>query len=335
MPKSHFTKETISFRGLFICVLLLVFVFCDRRRARMYVYIDFGNSTTFFYDRQLCLCVQIDASGTIHQHKMALWMIGLGLGDERDVTLKGADAIRGADIIFLESYTSVLSVPRERLEEAYGKKVEIAYRETVESEADKIIGPVKEGKNVAFLVVGDPFGATTHTDLLIRAQQEGVKTHVVHNASIMNAAGACGLQLYNFGQTVSIPYFRDDWRPDSFYDKIKYNAAGGMHTLALLGWLHSTICAVYSCCVLVIAQCCERSTKQHHRRCYVNLRTLPRCRHQGAGAQLRFVDQDGQAELRPTPLHERERGHRAAAGGGGEAAGGRCVGFFGLFSTVW
>jgi diphthine methyl ester synthase len=166
---------------------------------------------------------------------MALWLIGLGLGDERDVTLKGADAIRGADVVFLESYTSVLGVPKERLEEVYGKPIAIAYRETVESEAERIIGPAKEGKKVAFLVVGDPFCATTHTDLLIRAQDAGVPTHVVHNACIMSAAGACGLQLYNFGATVSIPFFRTEWRPDSFYDKIKYNAGGGMHTLALLG----------------------------------------------------------------------------------------------------
>jgi len=79
--------------------------------------------------------------------------------------------------------------------------------------------------------------ATTHTDLLLRAQDEGIETHIVHNASIMNAAGACGLQLYNFGATVSIPFFRDDWRPDSWYPKIKYNAGGGMHTLCLLGGL--------------------------------------------------------------------------------------------------
>lgn len=171
----------------------------------------------------------------------ALWMIGLGLGDERDVTLKGADAIRAADVVFLESYTSVLGVPPERLRAAYGKEVQIAYRETVESEAERIIGPAAAGGVVAFLVVGDPFCATTHTDLLIRAQQRGVQTHVVHNASIMNAAGACGLQLYNFGQTVSIPYFTDEWRPDSFYDKIKYNAGGGMHTLALLGASRSVV----------------------------------------------------------------------------------------------
>ena len=58
---------------------------------------------------------------------------------------------------------------------------------------------------------------------------------VVHNASIMNAVGCCGLQLYNFGRTVSIVFFTDTWRPDSFYDKIATNSAAGMHTLCLLG----------------------------------------------------------------------------------------------------
>ena len=50
----------------------------------------------------------------------------------------------------------------------------------------------------------------------------------------MNAAGACGLQLYNFGQTVSLVFFTDTWKPDSFYDRIKENADLGLHTLVLL-----------------------------------------------------------------------------------------------------
>lgn len=57
----------------------------------------------------------------------------------------------------------------------------------------------------------------------------------MHNASIMNAIGCCGLQLYRFGETISIPYWTDSWQPDSFYDKIKTNVAAGFHTLALLG----------------------------------------------------------------------------------------------------
>mgnify|MGYP002058596742 CR=1 FL=1 len=76
---------------------------------------------------------------------------------------------------------------------------------------------------MAFLVVGDPFGATTHADLMIRARELGIKTKTIHNASIMNAIGCCGLQLYSFGETVSIPFWTEDWQPDSFFDKIQVN----------------------------------------------------------------------------------------------------------------
>lgn len=37
-------------------------------------------------------------------------MIGLGLGDHKDITIKGAEAIKAADRVFLEMYTSVLGV---------------------------------------------------------------------------------------------------------------------------------------------------------------------------------------------------------------------------------
>lgn len=94
-----------------------------------------------------------------------------------------------------------------------------------------------ENVDVALLVVGDPFGATTHTDLIIRAKEKNIKFQVVHNASIMNAVGCCGLQLYSFGETISIPYWDDTWQPDSFYDKIASNVKNGFHTLCLLGKL--------------------------------------------------------------------------------------------------
>lgn len=37
-----------------------------------------------------------------------LYLIGIGLGDERDITLRGLDAIKQCDYVFLESYTSIL-----------------------------------------------------------------------------------------------------------------------------------------------------------------------------------------------------------------------------------
>jgi diphthine synthase len=88
---------------------------------------------------------------------MPLYIIGLGLGDDSDITLRGRAAIEKCSTIFLEAYTSVLAVSKERLEECYKKPVQIAFRETVESEAEKILEPAKTS-DVAFLVVGDPFG---------------------------------------------------------------------------------------------------------------------------------------------------------------------------------
>lgn len=164
---------------------------------------------------------------------MVFHLVGLGLSDEEDITLKGLKAIQSCTKVYLEAYTSILTVPRERLEKAWGVKIELAPRELVESEIEPIL-QLAQTENVAVLVVGDPFGATTHCDLLARAHELGVPTNVVHNASIMNAIGCCGLQLYRFGETVSLCFFSSTWRPDSFYDKVLVNAKAGLHTLVLL-----------------------------------------------------------------------------------------------------
>ncbi|XP_043491996.1 diphthine methyl ester synthase [Polistes fuscatus] len=162
-----------------------------------------------------------------------LYMIGLGLGDAKDITVKGLEIIRKCSRVYLESYTSILSVNQKTLEDFYGCSLIIADRDLVESDADSILSNV-ENEEIAFLVVGDPFGATTHTDLVLRAQEKGAKVQVIHNASILSAIGCCGLQLYSFGETVSIPYWTETWQPDSFYDKIASNRERGLHTLCLL-----------------------------------------------------------------------------------------------------
>lgn len=164
-----------------------------------------------------------------------LYLVGLGLGTEEDITVRGLKAVQSCEKVFLEMYTSILCVDKERLEKFYGKEVIIADRDMVETQSDFILDSAMNGKNVAFLVVGDPFCATTHTDLLVRAAKEKkIPVKAIHNASIMNAVAACGLQLYTFGQTVSIPFFEENWRPDSFYDKIKVNLSHGFHSLCLL-----------------------------------------------------------------------------------------------------
>nr|CAD7198215.1 unnamed protein product [Timema douglasi] len=156
-----------------------------------------------------------------------------GLGDVKDITIKGLEIIKKADRVYLEAYTSILCVGKDVLEQFYECPVILADRDLVEQGSDEILRDALT-KDIAFLVVGDPFGATTHTDLVLRAQEAGIPCQVVHNASIMNAIGCCGLQLYSFGETVSIPYWTDTWQPDSFYDKIASNRSRGLHTLCLL-----------------------------------------------------------------------------------------------------
>ncbi|XP_068619184.1 diphthine methyl ester synthase [Battus philenor] len=161
------------------------------------------------------------------------YLIGLGLGDAKDITVRGLEIIKQCDKVLLEGYTSILTVGKEVLEEYYGRPLILADRELCESNIDETLKEARD-KDIALLVVGDPLGATTHTDMLLRAKQFGVKSQIIHNASIMNAVSCCGLQLYSFGETVSIPFWTDSWKPDSFYEKIVKNFSGNLHTLCLL-----------------------------------------------------------------------------------------------------
>jgi diphthine synthase len=162
-----------------------------------------------------------------------LYLIGLGLSYESDITVRGLETVKKCKRVYLEAYTSILmAADQTTLESFYGRPVILADRELVETGSDEILAGA-DVDDVAFLVVGDPFGATTHTDLVIRARELGIGVETIHNASVMNAVGACGLQLYNFGQTVSLVFFTESWKPDSFYAKILENRKIGLHTLLL------------------------------------------------------------------------------------------------------
>lgn len=163
-----------------------------------------------------------------------LYLIGLGLHNEKDITYSGLEIIRRASRVYLEAYTSILLTPTTNLETFYGRPIIIADREMVETGVEAEILHNAATEDVAFCVVGDPLGATTHTDLLLRARALNIPTRTIHNASIMNAIGTCGLSLYNFGQTVSMVFFTESWRPHSFWDRVRENRGLGLHTLVLL-----------------------------------------------------------------------------------------------------
>jgi len=163
---------------------------------------------------------------------MTIYFIGIGLNDEKDISLKGLDLVKKADSVYLENYTSKLNCNLSYLEKLYGKKIILADRKNVEMDAEKTILKEAKTKEVAFLIVGDVFSATTHMDLYLRAKNLGIKTRIVHNASILTAIGVTGLQLYNFGRTTSIPFLNDNI--EAPYEALALNQQNKLHTLFLL-----------------------------------------------------------------------------------------------------
>jgi len=165
-----------------------------------------------------------------------LKFIGLGLHSELGVSLRGLDEAKGADLVLAEFYTSLMpGLSLERLERLLGKPVKALSRSDVEENAEQTVLSEARTKTVAFLVPGDPMAATTHLDLRLRAEKAGIKTRIIHGASVTSAvSSAIGLQNYKFGRTVTIPIVEAETMPESPYDFIKENLYRGLHTLVLL-----------------------------------------------------------------------------------------------------
>ena len=161
-------------------------------------------------------------------------IIGLGLNDEKGISLEGLDEAKRSNLVFAEFYTNTM--PRlnlDRLESLIGRRVRIIGRTQLEDENGAQLSEAANKGSVALLVPGDPLIATTHVSLRITLSKLGIETRIFHAASIMSAVcGATGLQSYKFGKSVTIP--RDDPLPNSVIDTISENSIRGLHTLLLL-----------------------------------------------------------------------------------------------------
>ena len=155
------------------------------------------------------------------------------MGDEKDISIRGLEAVKSCSKVFLECYTSKLvNFDIKKMEELYGKKVILADRDVVEKKCEKEMLEVAKNENVALLIVGSPLGATTHQDILQRADELKIKTEVIDNAGILGAVGVTGLSLYKFGRVITIPRENDNVK--SPYEMLSKNKEMGLHTLILL-----------------------------------------------------------------------------------------------------
>lgn len=160
-----------------------------------------------------------------------LYLIGLGLWDENDLSLRALAALKKCDEIYAEFYTNKWLGNMEKLEEMAGKKIKTLKRTDVESEF--LTDNAKE-KDIALLIHGDPLVATTHVQLLIDAKQKNIKTEVIHSSSIYTSVAETGLQLYKFGRTTTLAFIEKSFKPSSPYEIILENRKAGLHTLVLL-----------------------------------------------------------------------------------------------------
>ena len=165
-----------------------------------------------------------------------LSFVGLGLYDERSITLRGRDELRAAERVFAEWYTSRLAgASLADLESAHGVDIERRERAGVERDPEPILAAAENGR-AAFLVGGDPMVSTTHVDLRLRARERGIETRVVHGTTAQTAASSLtGLQNYRFGKATTLP-FPDTHGgvPESVLDTIRGNRERGLHTLVYL-----------------------------------------------------------------------------------------------------
>jgi diphthine synthase len=164
-----------------------------------------------------------------------LTFIGLGLSDERDISVKGLEAVRSAERVYLECHTSRLTgTTISAMEEFYGRTVIPLTREEMEVRPGEILACAMD-HDVALLCGGDPMVSTTHADLRLRAKAAGVETWIIHGASIQSAiSGLTGLQNYRFGKPTSIPFPSGSWFPTTPLSTILANLALHLHTLAYL-----------------------------------------------------------------------------------------------------
>jgi diphthine synthase len=167
-----------------------------------------------------------------------LTFVGLGLYDERSVTVAGREAIEAADRVFAEFYTSHLvgaDVPD--LERYHDATIEVRDRAGVEQDPAPILDAATAGDAV-FCTAGDPMISTTHVDLRLRAHERGIETRVVHGTTAQTAASSLsGLQNYRFGKATTLPFERahgGDGVPDSVVDTLDENRERGLHTLVYL-----------------------------------------------------------------------------------------------------
>ncbi len=162
-----------------------------------------------------------------------LYLISLGLVDEKDMSLRALETAKQCDSLYMELYTTKMETDTKKVGDLVGKPVKDLQRSGMEEESAKIIEEAKT-RNVGVFVGGDALSATTHLSLLMDAKAQGVCVKVIHGSSVLTAVAETGLQLYKFGAATTLAYPQKNYKPTSCYDTMLKNKKIKLHTLILL-----------------------------------------------------------------------------------------------------
>ena len=173
------------------------------------------------------------ADNDVNQKQSGLILIGMGPGTVGSMTTEAISAAKSADFRRYEAYTALWPDDElAELEQLIGP-IERVMRPEIEN-PEEILGLAKNHV-VAVLIVGDPLQATTHVDLQLQANENGIECEVIHGISITNlVTGAIGLSNYKFGRQTTLTYPYSGWIATSPLEVIAVNRGMGLHTLALL-----------------------------------------------------------------------------------------------------
>jgi len=158
-----------------------------------------------------------------------LAFIGIGFS-EKDLSYGAAEIISECGEVYFDSYTSIFE-DMEGLGKIIKKKIIPLGRDKLES--DFLVEKARKS-NVALLIAGDPFAATTHIQLLLDCVKNKIPFKISHGPSIISSLGETGLQPYKFGRIISVPMPEEGYSPVSHFKNIEENHKAGLHSLLLL-----------------------------------------------------------------------------------------------------
>jgi len=160
-----------------------------------------------------------------------LWFIGLGITGPDSLSTRAQQIIADADIVYLEQFTSpITDTETKKIQDIVRGEFKLGPRWLVE-DGREILEAAKQ-KDTVLLSYGDPYIATTHIELRVRAIQESIKTDTIHASSALTSLiGECGLHYYKVGKTVTI---MSAIPSTTAYYTIFENLKLGNHTVVLL-----------------------------------------------------------------------------------------------------